>query len=155
MSNIFLEFDLIVRKLATMELNYAVCGGLAVGLYGYIRATEDIDFVLDNADESAVKLILNEMGYREKEPWILKDAELTLLRFVKTLDQSEPFIVDFLIPISTASNEILDNKIVLNYSEIKINVVSREDLITMKKQRMSVKDRADIDFLSGDQNETV
>ena len=28
-------------------------------------------------------------------------------------------------------------------------------LATMKKQRMSVKDRADIDFLSGDQNETV
>ena len=155
MSNIFLEFDLIVRKLAAKELNYAVCGGLAVGLYGYIRATEDIDFVLSSADVSAVKLILNKMGYRQKEPWILKDAELTLWRFVKTLDQSEPFIVDFLIPTSTANNEILDNKIVLNYSEIKINVVSREDLITMKKQRMSVKDRADIDILNGDANETV
>ena len=138
-----------------MELNYAVCGGLAVGLYGYIRATEDIDFVLNNTDASAVKLILNKMGYREKEPWILKDAELTLLRFVKTQDECEPFIVDFLIPTSTASNEILDNKIVFNYSEIKINVVSRQALITMKKQRMSVKDKVDIDFLNGDANETI
>jgi len=49
MSNIFLEFDSVVRKLVEMKLNYAVCGGLAVGLYGYIRATEDIDFVLDGA----------------------------------------------------------------------------------------------------------
>jgi ABC-type transport system involved in Fe-S cluster assembly fused permease/ATPase subunit len=43
-----------------------------------------------------------------------------------------------------------------NYSNIKINVVSREDLIKMKKTRMSVKDKADIDFLlNGEQHETV
>ncbi|MCF6175790.1 MAG: hypothetical protein L3J71_08490 [Victivallaceae bacterium] len=155
MSNIFLEFDLIVRKLAAIDLNYAVCGGLAVGLYGYIRATEDIDFILDNGNKSAVKLILNEMGYTQKEPWILKNAGLILLRFVKTQDECEPFIVDFLIPISTESNKLLDHKIVLNYSDIKINVVSREDLIKMKMKRMSVKDKADIEFLNGDQNETV
>jgi len=155
MSNVFLEFDLIVRKLAAMELNYAVCGGLAVGLYGFIRATEDIDFVLDDNNKSAIKLIFNEMGYTAKEPWLLKNVNLTLLRFVKTMKDSEPFIVDFLIPTSTESKKILNNKIVLKYSNIKINVVSREDLITMKKQRMSVKDKADIDFLTGDVNETI
>jgi hypothetical protein len=45
--SLYLEFDAVVRQLEAAKLRYAVAGGLAVGLHGFIRATEDMDFLVE------------------------------------------------------------------------------------------------------------
>jgi hypothetical protein len=47
MSGLYLEFDQIVRSFTDLKIDYAIIGGLAVGFYGYLRTTEDIDFLVN------------------------------------------------------------------------------------------------------------
>ena len=48
------ELIILVRALNEAKLEYAVCGGLALTIHGFVRATQDIDCLLytsDAADE--------------------------------------------------------------------------------------------------------
>ncbi len=47
---LYVEFDRIVRAFTRAKVRYAVAGGFAVGLHGYIRATQDMDFLI-HADD--------------------------------------------------------------------------------------------------------
>lgn len=46
MSVIFEQLRLIVESFNRNEIEFALCGGLAVSAHGLIRATEDIDFLI-------------------------------------------------------------------------------------------------------------
>jgi hypothetical protein len=66
--SLYLEFDKIVRALTAARVNYAVAGGLAVGLHGYVRATEDMDFLIDEQNEQAAREIVRAIGYVPSGP---------------------------------------------------------------------------------------
>jgi hypothetical protein len=62
--SLYLEFDRIVRRFEKAKLRYAVAGGLAVGLHGHVRATQDMDFLLDEPDAPKAEAALLKLGYR-------------------------------------------------------------------------------------------
>ncbi len=50
------------RVLASAEIPYSVCGGVAVCLHGYRRNTVDLDLIIRPNDGEAVKQIIEKAG---------------------------------------------------------------------------------------------
>lgn len=145
----YLEFDTVVRRFEAAKLRYAVAGGLAVGLHGFIRATEDMDFLIDSADSEQAEAILLKLGYRRNpECQSLPRAGLTLWRFHKRLPkQYDLSVVDLLVPTAPRVRKILERALPVKYGAVTVRVVTSVDLVTMKQRRGSATDKADIEFL--------
>ncbi len=94
---------------------------------------------------------LAEAGYRRfAEPWTFKNTTMTLCRFMKPSREPELFhVVDVLVPPPDRWPWILDAERVAWSRRDKAAVVSRRDLVEMKKLRGSVLDQSDVDFLEG------
>jgi hypothetical protein len=150
--NLFLAFDEVVRGLAAARVRYAVVGGLAVGLHGRIRATEDMDFLVHPEDESQVTELLRSLGYRaNSQTQEFTRAGLSLRRFFKRLPQEQDLmVVDILLPLSARMLGILGRAIAVPFGNGAIRVVTNRDLVTMKKLRGSLTDQADIEYLRGE-----
>lgn len=58
------EWKEFLRLMSSNEVRYLLVGGIAVGYYGYPRATGDIDLWVDNSDKNApaVARVLTEFG---------------------------------------------------------------------------------------------
>ena len=54
----------LISALKLENIRYALIGGFAVSLWGYQRATLDIDFLVNNDDMKKVQNIVESMGYR-------------------------------------------------------------------------------------------
>lgn len=57
------ELALIVRRLDDCQIPYALCGGLAVALHGYVRATKDIDLLVQSKDVELILQTVEEIGF--------------------------------------------------------------------------------------------
>ena len=148
--SLYLEFDLLIRRFAAAHIRYAVAGGLAVGLHGFVRATEDMDFIVDSDDLEKVAGILRRAGYRRNpETVTFRKARFTLHRFYKRAQRAEDLlVVDVLIPISGPGQLLLNRAVKLRFADTAVHVVTNKDLIWMKKMRGSATDRADIERLT-------
>ena len=49
------ELFLIVETLERGGVEYALCGGMAVAVHGYVRATKDIDLLIPRASNTSWK----------------------------------------------------------------------------------------------------
>ena len=146
---LYLEFDQIVRRFARAKLRYAVAGGLAVGLHGYVRATQDMDFLIDEQDELKAESALLQLGYRANAGvQEFARAGLTLKRFFKRLPREDDLmLVDLLIPTSARMQRVLEEAITVPFGKGSIQVVTADGLMAMKQLRGSKVDKADIEFL--------
>lgn len=57
------ELALIVRCLDDCQIPYALCGGLAVALHGYVRATKDIDLLVQAKDVALILQAIEAIGF--------------------------------------------------------------------------------------------
>ena len=146
---LYLEFDRIVRQFARAKLRYAVAGGLAVGLHGHIRATQDMDFLMDEHDLPKASATLLRLGYRaNSETREFARSGLILQRFFKRLAREEDLmLVDLLVPRTARMQRVLRQAISVPFGKGSIRVVAAPDLVAMKRLRGSATDKADIEFL--------
>jgi len=146
---LYLEFDRIVRGFEKAKLRYAVVGGLAVGLHGYIRATQDMDFLMHPLDLSKAEAMLLRLGYRANpETQEFARAGLTLQRFYKRVrNEDDLMLVDILFPTSEPMQRVLARAVSVPFGKGLIRVVTARDLVRMKRYRNSNADKADIEFL--------
>ena len=75
MMNLYLEFDIITQALEDSKVRYAVIGALAVGMYGHVRATKDVDLLIDPGDVENLSKALLSLGYEQRhQPWTFKES---------------------------------------------------------------------------------
>ncbi|MGI9056429.1 MAG: hypothetical protein ACR2F2_11575, partial [Pyrinomonadaceae bacterium] len=63
MADIFDEFQSLIKRLNTGQIEYAVCGGWAVAIHGVPRATVDIDLLVLSENLAEVWKIAEDLGY--------------------------------------------------------------------------------------------
>ena len=85
-SKVHVALERITRRLAEIEVPYAICGGLAVNEHGYVRTTTDIDLLV--TAEGLAKFKATSLGLG----WLEKFAGS---RGVKDADNKVP--IDFLV----------------------------------------------------------
>ena len=145
----------LVNSLKREKVNYMVVGGYAVNFHGYSRNTVDIDliikFTLSNLKR--VEKILNELGmisrlpidavslFKFREEYI-KNRDLIAWNFYNESNPTDQ--VDILI-----THDVGDFKAEkFLVGDLEVKVISKEDLIQMKKASGRDKDLLDIKELS-------
>jgi hypothetical protein len=150
MFDLFNEFRSLVAALDRNQIDYALCGGLAMAIHGRARATVDIDLLLLSDSLDAAKNIASELGYniRGLDMSFAKGA-IEIRRLSKIDGESGQVLsLDFLL-VTPQIQGVWDRRVKAEWQEGTISVVSREGLITLKSLRNSVQDQADIAVLEG------
>lgn len=148
------ELKGLVNELNRHEIEYALCGGLAMGVHGSTRATVDIDLLILSESLDDVIEIANSQGYglRGKEMSFAHGA-IEIRRISKIDPASGDLIPLDLILVSPEIRHVWNTRQEGSWEGGKLTVVTREGLISLKKLRSSDQDLADIKQLEGSLND--
>jgi hypothetical protein len=61
--DIVAEFGNLIDAFSSANIDYAVCGGFAVNIYGHVRATRDIDFLVRAEQLAAAIATVKTLGF--------------------------------------------------------------------------------------------
>ena len=140
------DFKELLQLLNSKRIEYLVVGGYAVALYGYPRATGDIDIWIALSKDNAKKTVevLREFGFDVPE---LKEE--LFLEKGKNIRMGEPPIrIEILTSIDGVEfPECYKNKNTLTFDGIEINFISFQDLKKNKKASGRLQDLADLENL--------
>jgi hypothetical protein len=135
----------IYRALNRREANYLVIGGIAVGLHGIPRVTMDIDILIEPTLDNCRKALqaLDEAGLKmagDVAPEVV--LETTMYSFMGDVN------VDILCGARASDfNDMWKNRTVKQVRDVKIDIISIEDLIETKRHLDRPKDKEDIEML--------
>ena len=150
MLNLLKDFGAVVDVLWQEQARYAVIGGVAVVIYGSLRTTEDMDFLIHPGDVERVIDRLRRRGYRETQgAWTFRDSQLTLRRlWRKHPRQDDATLVDFLGAGLPRHVEIIDRATTEPWrGDCVLRLARKEDLLWLKSFRNSGTDQQDMEFL--------
>lgn len=135
----------IARMLNYTKTSWAFCGGIAVAVHGFIRATEDVDIIILAEELNVIDKELEKKGWIiNKQPLAFKDGSQCFRR-VK-IQGSEHFILDLMI--APPGENYLEGKSEALFAGEKVYVISKEKLIKMKRKANRDKDIMDIEALT-------
>jgi len=142
-SNDMKELVLLMDK---HNVQYALVGGFAVNYYGYVRTTQDIDFLIYPSEENAQNMMaaLIEFGFGNAgipQEYFAKEGTAIHIGV-------EPNRIDFLTHLQGISNDAVFADLVdVVIEDIAMKMISYEDLIEVKKASGRLKDLADAEEL--------
>ena len=147
----------IYKALFHAEIDYAVIGGFAVILHGYLRATADLDLVMGLSDANCRRglSVLSSIGFQPRLPITIEEfcvsenrrkwiEESSMLVF-PLWDPKNPLrSLDLFVEEPIELSQLMRDASVKDVDGIKIRVASIEHLIPMKLIGGRPKDRDDI-----------
>lgn len=152
-------YEEVFRAFNKTGIDYAVCGGLAVVLHGYIRFTADLDLIVGLGKNNLEKIydVLERLDYKlrvpiKREEFIDKkimdklsvEKNMKVVSFFNLKDNFK--IVD--IGINLPDNEeILKRKQYIKIDGFSIPIISIDDLIKMKEEAGRSRDLTDVENL--------
>jgi len=138
------EFKEFINLLNSNGVKYLLLGGWAVGYYSNPRATKDIDFLvfIDNSNLKKLEKVFHDFKSPPINIEILKEEKGYL--FIG----SPPLRIEV---ISNADGinikDCYKRKNIIEIDDVKINIISKEDLIINKKSTNRLKDLSDAEAL--------
>jgi hypothetical protein len=151
--SVFLELD-------QRNIRYLVIGGIAVNLHGFSRATGDLDIMLSFDRENLEKFIdmINSLEFKPRAPVKIEELgdpikvqmwedekNMKVFSVYNPLNVMEQ--VDIMIEDYIDFERAYDNREVLTAKNIRIPVISIDDLITLKEKAGRERDKIDIKAL--------
>jgi hypothetical protein len=134
----------LLKLLNEHRVEYAIIGANACAAHGYVRATEDIDILINPSEENIKRLrpALEKFGYDTT------DASLEDFQTKKVLLRKYWLDTD-IHPYAKGIETIaaLKDKVPGEYEDVPTYFVSLNDLIEMKKAAGRPKDLEDLKFL--------
>lgn len=153
-------FEPVFGALNAAGVRYLIAGGVAVVLHGHVRFTADLDLAVDlsEAQARAAVVALGELGLKPRlpvDPLLFADAQVRQ-QWVEekgatafTLyDPSNPLlVVDLFIELPMDFEHLWARSIQVDVGQCPVRVVSRADLIAMKRDTGRAKDAVDVEEL--------
>jgi hypothetical protein len=151
MSTLLQEFTNIISALNERDIDYAVCGGWAMAILGFPRATVDIDLLILSENLLEVWKIAESFGYDvEGLPLHFHDGAIEIRRISKIDKETKLlFTIDFLLVTETLK-EVWQTREKFEWEEGNVCSVSQEGLIFMKEISGRFQDLADIERLKNE-----
>jgi hypothetical protein len=145
---LFDELRSLIGELTRRQVDYALCGGLAMAVYGTPRATVDIDLLVPGeALEEAVDAA-RQRGYTtEAAPMSFGDGAIRIRRLTKIDPESEDVLTLDLLVVTPQTADVWASRRQVEWDDGTLWVVSRKGLTTLKRMRGSHQDLADIERL--------
>jgi predicted nucleotidyltransferase len=151
-----INIESILKELEEHKVDYAIIGGVAVVLYGYVRFTKDIDLLIDFSTENVKRFAevlkaLNfspgapvetmEMADPDKRKYWMEEKNARVITFY---NPDVPLLqIDVLITRNLRDLKKTRKKI----DGFEISVVDYDDLLKMKKETARPTDLIDIEKL--------
>ncbi len=152
--DIYDELRKLISLLDEHEINYALCGGLAMAIHARPRSTIDIDMlILSESLEKLLPIALT-LGYNVRGKDLSFANGVIEIRRVSKIDQDSGDLLSLdLLLVTPEIFPIWESRTIANWEGGKLSVVSRSGLISLKKLRGSGQDQDDIQALqAGDSN---
>jgi len=128
-------------------VTYALVGDYAVNYDGYVRMTQDIDFLLDPSPANAERIMtcLESFGFGQAGiPRSAFQQPGTAIHL-----GVEPNRIDLLTSLQGAGNdEIFANMERVAIDGLELNIISLDDLLVVKRASNRLRDRADAEELA-------
>jgi len=150
----------VFQQLNTANVRYVVVGGVATILHGYVRATTDIDLIVDLQVEEAEKVIktLSDAGYKPRIPVEAMEFADTNKRegWIKTKDMTvfsmfhpgQPGLsIDLFAKHPIPFEELWQRSKIFDVDGTEIRTCSLDDLLKLKEMAGRNKDKDDIEKL--------
>ena len=138
----------MLKCLNKAEVDYIMVGGWAVNMYGYVRATVDLDiWILADAENARrVYAALVEFGAPVAE---MKPDDFAEYGMIFQIGVA-PCRIDIISKISGVSYlDAVQRAVPKTIDGVGVRVISLEDLIANKKASGRAKDIADVEVLEG------
>jgi hypothetical protein len=147
--NLVDELHAIAAALTGAGISYAVCGGVAVTIYGATRSTKDIDVLVGPEDLARTLDAVRPLGYAFAALPMVFDEGTERERHVQRVSkvsQGQHLVLDLLLARSSLAG-LLDDRIEVMLPEGALSVVSRDTLLRMKRMAARSQDLADLERL--------
>ena len=150
MLDLYEELVALIDALESKRIDYAVCGGLAMAIWGLPRATVDIDLLIEGESLTAVEEVAALLGYTFKaNPMSFSSGAIVIHRVTKIdPDGGDVLMLDLLL-VTPAVADAWENRTRVEWDQGLMSVVSREGLAKLKSFRASGTDLDDIERLKG------
>lgn len=137
------ELAAIRDELAARSLEFAVCGGIAMAIHGFTRATEDLDLFVKEEEVDAIEAALEVLGYTTKvAPTSVGAINIRRVSKIEAADDDK-LAVDLLL-VSPETIGVWSSREIVVWRDRPLPVVSREGLIALKRLRATSMDLVDI-----------
>jgi predicted nucleotidyltransferase len=128
------------------QVLYVLVGGYAVNYHGYVRSTQDIDFLVMPSKENAENVMkaLSDFGFGGAGiPQDYFEREGTAIHL-----GVEPNRIDLLTTLQGVSNTtVFENAERVEFGGVLLNIIGYDDLLAAKRQSKRPRDLADADEL--------
>lgn len=145
----------VVKKLDQHQIPYAIAGGYALALHGIVRATMDIDLILNlkKSDFIRFQKAMSELSLQPRLPLLPEQIIEFRKEYIETRNLIAWSFVNFQDP-----SEIVDLLLIEDLQKLKpvrlqlgqyhINVISLSDLARMKKASGRPQDLLDLEKIN-------
>jgi hypothetical protein len=151
MFDLYYEFRKLIAGLDENQIDYALCGGIAMAIYDRPRATVDIDLLILSESLDGVMAIASAFDYKIRGLEMTFSSGAIEIRRVSKIDSESGQVLSLdLLLVTPEIQQIWDSRVQADWEGGKLSVVSREGLIRLKNMRGSAQDNADISALLED-----
>jgi hypothetical protein len=147
--DIFEELINVTRAFEEAGIEYALCGGLAMGILAEPRFTRDIDLLILEEDLPRAKEALKSVDFILSSgiiPFKKLDGGFREIQRISKAEGSDLMALDLLL-VSDDLQDAWDGRELHKMDDIELKVVSRDGLITMKELAGRPQDLVDIQKL--------
>lgn len=150
MLDLFEELKSVIARLEEEGVPYALCGGLAMAVHGFPRATVAIDIVILANDLGRVEAAVRPLSFDvPAAPMTFRGGAVEIRRVSKVHASGQILPLDTLL-VTAAIQEAWESRQAMVWEFGKITVISPEGLIALKSLRGSGRDQDDIKWLRGE-----
>ena len=151
MFDLYDELRKLIAALDEQQIDYALCGGLAMAVYDRPRATVDIDLLILSESLDVVILIATKLGYEIRGlDMTFSHGEIEIRRVSKIDKNSGQALSLDLLLVTPPIQDVWNSRVEAVWEDGTLSVVSIAGLIALKTLRHSLQDLADIDSLQKD-----
>jgi hypothetical protein len=150
MLDLYDELAALLGALEAANADYAVCGGLAMAVHGFPRATIDVDLVVPPTGVEAVLACARRLGYTiPADPMSFAGGAVEIRRVTKLDPASRDLLSLDLLLVTPAIQQVWEERTRVRWERGELWVVSRRGLANLKRLRGSGQDLDDIKRLEG------
>jgi len=151
MFDLYEELRKVISAFDENQIDYALCGGLAMAVYDHPRATIDIDMLIPSEAFESIPDIARQLGYSIRGLDMSFANGAIEIRRVSKIHPTTGHVLSLdLLLVTSAIRDVWESRVEADMEGSKLSVVSRRGLIALKKLRRSGRDLDDIAALEED-----
>lgn len=156
MLDLYEELRKLIAEFDRHQIDYALCGGIALAIYDHPRATVDIDLLILSGSLGEVLALATELDYTIRGLDMTFAGGAIEIRRVSKIDSETGILLSLDLLLVTAETKYMwDSRVQADWEDGKLSVVSREGLIALKKLGGRPQDLADISALMEDADDVT